>query len=219
MIEHLIFDLDGTLTDPREGITQSYIHALEQLGYQPPPAAALERYIGPPNREVFRELLGRADGAEIERAVALYREHFSTLGIFQNVLYPGIGELLLRFVQMGLGCWVCTSKPGVYATRIIEHFALSQHFRAIYGCELDGTRADKAELLAYLLERESIAPGQALMIGDRLHDVLAARANGVRSIGVLYGFGDRTELERAGADALCAKLDELPAVVAQLTGD
>jgi phosphoglycolate phosphatase len=215
-ITHLIFDLDGTLTDPREGITRCYIHALRELGREAPPPTALERYIGPPTREVLSDLLGTLDKDEIERAVSIYRQRFSTLGLFENVPYPGIGEALRHFGQTGLECWVCTSKPGVYATRILVHFELSGYFRAIYGCELDGTRADKADLLAYLLARESISADQALMIGDRMHDVRAARSNGLRSIGVLYGFGDRAELQAAGADALCASPTELPTIVARI---
>jgi phosphoglycolate phosphatase len=212
-LTHLIFDLDGTLTDPREGITRSYIHALEMLGHVAPPAASLERFIGPPTREVLRELLGTDDHDAIERGVSIYRERFSTVGLYENALYPEIEAVLRELAAVGFTCWVCTSKPRVYAAQIIEHFGLTQYFRAVYGCELDGTRADKADLLAYLLERESIDPAAAVMIGDRLHDVRAARENGLRSIGVLYGFGDRAELEAAGAHALCVKLRELPQII------
>jgi len=216
LTRHLIFDLDGTLTDPREGITRSYAHALEVLGYAAPKLSDLTRFIGPPAREVLAELLGTQDSARIEQAMALYRERFGEVGLFENEPYAGMNELLTGLALRGHTLWVCTSKPTVYARRIAEHFGFTRSLRAVYGCELDGTRADKAELLAYLLEREEIPAANAVMIGDRLHDIRAARMCGVRSIGVLYGFGSREELAHAGADQLCATVAELAGVIARL---
>jgi phosphoglycolate phosphatase len=216
LTEHVIFDLDGTLTDPREGITRSYAHALEVLGYPVPPLAELTRFIGPPTREVVGELLGTADSELIERAVTIYRERFGRVGLYENEVYAGMNQLLAQLAARGHSLWICTSKPSVYAQPIAQHFGFTRSLRAVYGCELDGTRADKAELLAYLLEHEAIAPERAVMIGDRMHDIRAARVCGIRSIGVLYGFGSRQELSDAGADWLCDAVSDLAALIAQL---
>jgi phosphoglycolate phosphatase len=214
---HLVFDLDGTLTDPREGITRSYIHALEQLGLTAPTAKELEKYIGPSVREVLAELLATADSARIEHAVALYRERFGTVGLFENFPYPEVHATLRALTEAGFVLWVCTSKPRIYAHRILEHLDLARYFRGVYGCELDGALSDKAELLAHLFEREAIPPTSAIMIGDRKHDVRAARLNGTHCIGVLYGFGDASELFEAGAVATCRQFRDLPSVIAALT--
>jgi phosphoglycolate phosphatase len=217
-VKYLLLDLDGTLTDSREGITRCYMHALHAMGRVPPSASELERFIGPPTRVVLRELLGTDDDAEIERGVRIYRERFSSVGLFENALYPGILEALTELRSRGYTLFVCTSKPQVYAVRILEHFRADHYFQHIYGSELDGTRSEKAEVIAYALERENIAPEAAVMIGDRRHDVHGAHANRVRAIGVLYGFGTAEELRQAGADALCASVAQLPEVVAQLAG-
>ena len=213
---HLVFDLDGTLTDPRLGITRCYAYALEQLGLPAPRLPELERHIGPPLRAVFAELLATAEVERIERGVTLYRERFATIGLFENAPYPEIHATLAELRERGHALWVCTSKPLVYAERILEHFALAEYFRGVYGDELRGAFADKARLLAHLLEREAIPAARAIMIGDRMHDARAARSNGARSIGVLYGFGDEPELTAAGVDALCAQVRDLPSVIAQL---
>jgi phosphoglycolate phosphatase len=214
--KHLLIDLDGTLTDSREGIARCYMHALREMGREPPSAAELERFIGPPTRVVMSELLGTHDAELIERGVRIYRERFSTIGLFENALYPGILDALAELRSRSFRLFVCTSKPEVNAVKILEHFRADQLFQHIYGCELDGTRSEKAEVIAYALEHEHIAPETAIMIGDRHHDINGAHANGVRAIGVLYGFGSAEELRQAGADALCASVAELPEVVARL---
>lgn len=216
-LQHVIFDLDGTLTDPREGITRCWAHAVRALGREPPPLAAMERYIGPPTREVAGDLLGSDDPELIERMVTIYRERFATVGLFENAAFPGISSLLARLHAECRTLWVCTSKPEVYAVRIIDHFELTRFFQHVYGCELDGTRGHKVELLTYLLERERISPQTAVMIGDREHDVRAARHTGVHSIGVLYGFGSRDELERAGAERICASVEDVAASIASFS--
>lgn len=213
---HIIFDLDGTLTDPREGITRCFLHVLERLRLPMQPQRELERFIGPPLRDAISELIGDRDAAQVENATTIYRERFGTTGLFENFPYPGIGEALAGQRERGHTLWVCTSKAGVYAKRILEHFELSAFFSEIYGCELDGTFSDKAELLAHILGRHAIDPARAIMVGDRMHDVRAARANGLRSIGVLYGFGDEAELREAGADALCSDVADLGNVIVRL---
>jgi phosphoglycolate phosphatase len=213
----VIFDLDGTLTDPREGIARSYMHALSRLGLVAPPAHELARHIGPPLREVFGLLLQTDDAARIEHGVTLYREHFATVGLFENQPYQGIHAALAQLRAAGHHLFVCTSKAQVYAERIIVHFDFAPHFARVYGPGLDGNPSDKADLLALLLERESVDPARAVMVGDRKHDMHAARKNNMRGLGVLYGFGDTSELNAAGAADICEQVaDILPAITRML---
>jgi len=206
---NVFFDLDGTLTNPGAGISRCIVHALEALGCVPPPAAALRDWIGPPLADSFRSWLGGADESLVREAVALYRERFEDLGMFENEVYVGIPESLDELRDRGFRLWVVTSKPTVYADRIVRHFDLARCFEGIHGSELDGTRSGKGELLAHVLAVEGIAPATAVMIGDRSHDVRGARENGVRAIGVLWGYGARAELVAAGADALLRSPIEL----------
>jgi phosphoglycolate phosphatase len=212
----LLFDLDGTLTDPRPGIVGSMRHALESLRRACPPDDVLASYIGPPLRGTFAALLDTADRTRVEEAMRLYRERYGTLGLFENEVYPGIAAMLDEAQGAGSTCFVATAKPAVYAARIVEYFALARHFAGVYGPELDGRLDDKAELLAHLLKTERIAAESCVMIGDRANDVLAATTNGIRAIGVLWGYGTERELRDAGADRLCAAPAELVACVSGL---
>ena len=208
----LLFDLDGTLTDPREGITRSIAHALERMGLEPPPLDDLTFAIGPPLRGSFARLLGREDREAVELAVAHYRERFADVGLFENALYPGIVEALAALGHVPL--FVATSKPQVYAERIVRHFGLDAHFVAVHGCELDGTREDKRDLLAHLVAAHGIDPAHAVMIGDRGADMRAGLHHGMRTLGVLWGYGSEAELTEAGAHALC----DSPAALAKALG-
>jgi len=212
----VLFDLDGTLTDPFEGITRCHQHALEQLGVHPVPTQReLARFIGPPLRRTFATLLGdAATAADIERAVAVFRERFSTLGMYENEVYPGVEPMLTELRARGCTLYVATSKVGVYAKRILEHFGLDAFFAGVYGSELDGRLDDKADLLRHLCIERPLRDSDAVMIGDREHDVLAAKRNGLRSIGVTWGYGSVEELTAAGADALCSRpADLVPALL------
>lgn len=211
-LKAILFDLDGTLTDPREGITRSIAYALERMGLAPPPLEQLTFAIGPPLRRSLATLIGDAAPQAVERAIALYRERFADVGLYENAVYDGIGEVLGTLAGRGATLYVATSKPRVYAERIVRHFALEAHFEAIHGCELDGTREDKRDLLAHLLPHHGVAPGEAAMIGDRGADMVAARHHGVRAVGALWGYGTREELTQAGAQSLC----ERPAGLAAL---
>jgi phosphoglycolate phosphatase len=208
---HLLFDLDGTLTDSRPGILASMRSALRALGIDPPPDEALTRFIGPPTHLAFRELLGTQDSAVIDRAVALYRERFARVGMFENSVYPGVREGLQALGKSGFRSWVATSKPRVYAEQIVEHFGLRPFFVRVFGSELNGVRGDKADLIAYLLATEGLPVEGTWMIGDRLHDVVGAHKNALAAAGVLWGYGTRTELESAGADAIFASMADLVA--------
>jgi len=203
----LLFDLDGTLTDNLVGIASSINYALAQLDKPPHPMDELRDCLGPPLRETFSRLLDTTDRAAIEHAIAHYRFRYADVGWSENRVYDGIDGALQALTERGARLYVCTAKPEIYARRILAHFGLDRWMHAIYGADLDGHYDDKAKLMGLLLERESIAAEAAIMIGDRANDSRAARAHGVRSIGVLWGYGSREEL--AAADRLIETPEEL----------
>ena len=198
----IFFDLDGTLTDPKPGITGSIQYALHRLGQPVPSQDELTWCIGPPLRASFVMLLGGEELAD--RAIELYRERFGDVGLFENAVYPDIAQVLAALRTSPRRMFVATSKPHVFAKRIVAHFGLDGHFDHVFGSELDGTRVNKVELLAYALEETGVDPAQAVMIGDRSHDVVGAKKNGIRAVGVTYGYGTAEELTEAGASHLCA---------------
>jgi len=192
----IYFDLDGTLTDPRIGITRCIQYALRELDCDVPEADKLLWCIGPPLLQSFEKLL---DAERAPRALALYRERFADVGLYENEIYAGIRELLPQLRASGYQLQVASSKPQVFVTRILDHFEISRCFDAVFGSELDGTRTDKTELLAHALRQTGHSAAQACMVGDRKHDAIGARNNQLRFIGVLYGYGDAAELSQAGA--------------------
>jgi phosphoglycolate phosphatase len=198
----IYFDLDGTLTDPKLGNTRSVQYALSKLDRTAPPEDELTWCIGPPLRASLKKMLGTDDLAD--RALSLYRERFADIGIFENEVYPGIEDTLTALAGSGRRLFVATSKPSLYAERIIDHFKLRVYFERVFGAELDGRRSDKTELLGYALETTRVDPSQAIMIGDRSHDMIGARNNGMTAVGVLYGYGNEEELLDAGAHHICA---------------
>ena len=201
------FDLDGTLTDPKPGITGCIQYALDRLGFPVPHQDELVWCIGPPLHASLKKFVGTDELAD--RALELYRERFRDVGLYENRLYDGIGKTLSEVASGGRRLFVATSKPKIYADRIIDHFGLRHHFAHVFGSELDGTRTDKADLLAYALVETGMDRSRAIMIGDRSHDMVGARKNGMKAIGVLYGYGSLTELTEAGAHHLCAAHPEV----------
>jgi phosphoglycolate phosphatase len=212
----VLFDLDGTLTDPFIGITSSIQHALRQMGHEPPASEELRRYIGPPLQANFMEMLG--DEALAAQAVGFYRERYGDVGKFENELIPGITDVLQTMTNAGYTLFVATSKLETYSIDIIDHFGLSPFFRRVYGSALDGSRADKGELIRHIVRTEGLDPQQTVMIGDRLHDAHGAARNDIRAVGVLWGFGDRAELEGAGAARIAASPAELLDIVGAMIG-
>src|SRR5262245_55715421 len=200
-MDAIFFDLDGTLTDPKTGITRSIQYALQKLDLPVPSQDELTWCIGPPLRASFVTMLGEA---RADLAVSLYRERFADVGLYENKVYPDIEHVLAALKQSHGRLFVATSKARVFADRIIDHFLLRDYFEHVFGAELDGTRADKGDLLAYALENAGVDPRRALMIGDRSHDIIGAKKNGMNSIGVLYGYGSEQELIEAGASHICA---------------
>ena len=199
--KNLLFDLDGTLTDPYEGISRSVISALAAFGIPEPDRAALSAFIGPPLIDSFMEFYGFSR-ADAERAVKIYRAYFSDKGLFENEVYPGIPEALETLKRAGKKLYVATAKPEVFAGRILDRFGLSPFFEGLTGATLDGSRSRKDEVIRCALDAFSLPPADSVMIGDRKHDILGAKAHGLFSVGVLYGYGSRAELEAAGADRL-----------------
>ncbi len=212
----VLFDLDGTLTDPREGITRSIAHALQRMGIEPPPLEELVFAIGPPLRASLARLIGTDSPSAVEQAIAHYRERFADVGLFENRPYDGVEAALGELAARGARLMVATSKPEVYARRIVEHFALHTHFEAVHGCELDGTREDKRELIAHMIPRRGVDPSRAVMVGDRGADMRAARHHGLAALGALWGYGSREELLEHGASALCASPGGIAAAVERL---
>ena len=210
----VVFDLDGTLTDNYPGISRSIAHALAAMGIEPPATEVLRRCVGPPLRRTFASLLDTSEPAVIEHAIALYRERYGDIGWRENEVYDGIEETLAS-LSAAMPTYVCTSKPEVFAQRIVMLFGLSPYVRRVYGADLDGALDDKVKLFAHAARCEGFDPESAILIGDRSHDVRAARMNGARAIGVLWGYGSQEEL--ADAHAIAASPAELDAVIAKLS--
>lgn len=209
----LFLDLDGTLTDPSDGITRCIQHAMEKLGRPYPPKAELVQYIGPPLRWTFPRLLGSSEEELIESAVRCFRERFADVGLFENEVYAGVLELLEALAGGGFAMYVVTSKPKVYADRIIDRFGFRRFFREVWGPDLNGRFDEKQELIGFLLRELSLDPRRTVMIGDRATDIESGQAHDTRTIGVTYGFGSEAELTAAAPDHICHRPAEIdPAV-------
>ncbi|MCM1368438.1 MAG: HAD family hydrolase [Roseburia sp.] len=212
MFENVLFDLDGTLSDPFEGISNSIVYALNKFGIEVPDKSVLKPFIGPPLFESFSRFYGFSE-ADAVRAVGYYREYYGEKGIYENRLYDGIADVLAELKSSGKKLIVATSKPEVFSVKIIEYFALDKYFEFTAGATFDKTRIEKADVIKYALDRGGIAASSAVMVGDRKHDISGAKSNGLKSIGVLYGFGDREELETAGADCIVKSPRDILSVV------
>ena len=211
---NVLFDLDGTLTDPFVGITRSLDHALVKLGRVSPAPDELRWCIGPPLKTSFAVLLDTTDPALLDAAVEHYRERYTAVGKFENLLIDGIPDILAELGASGVSMWVATSKLEISAVEIVDHFGLSAHFRAVHGAKSDGRHAAKDDLVGHILTTEGISPDRTVMVGDRSHDVLAAAAHGVATVGVAWGYGAPGELEAAGAAAIAESTSQIPALIA-----
>jgi phosphoglycolate phosphatase len=210
----LFFDLDGTLSDPKEGMTRSFQHAMKSLGRLSPSASELTQFIGPPLRWTMTRLLSSDDPELIEQGVRYYRQYFGDRGLFENAVYEGIPPLLEALQSEGFPLYVVTSKPTAFAERIIRHFGLDHHFLRVFGPEFDGHFDDKADLLAHVLRTLAADPARTIMIGDRATDMLAGKRNGTRTIAVTYGFAAPGELTATSPDRMCSNPAEIqPAVL------
>jgi phosphoglycolate phosphatase len=211
-----LLDLDGTLTDSKVGITRSVQYALHRAGVDVADLETLTPYIGPPLQDSFVALAGFSETDAI-RAVASYREYFAQTGIFENAVYPGIPECLEALQAQGWRLAVATSKPTVFAERILDHFSLLTHFQAVVGAGLDGGRRHKHEVIAAVLSDLGVAADErCIMVGDREHDVIGAKTVGLPSVGVTWGYGSVQELSEAGADVLVHAVADLPEAMERL---
>ena len=207
----ILFDLDGTLTDSFDGITKSIQYALKELGREIPEAEKLRWCIGPPLQESFLTLLDTNNRSEAEEALALYRSRYGEAGLFENKLYSGILESLEALRELGHDLSVATSKPEVFAVRIIEHFGLREFFSHVDGSQLDGRRTDKSDLIRHILDRDGLT--EAIMVGDREHDIIGGTANGLATVGVLWGNGTKEELQAARARVLVEHPREISSAI------
>lgn len=206
---HILFDLDGTLTDPKVGITKCIESALGRLNCLIP--KDLDWCIGPPLQDSFLEII--QDESKVDLAITYYRERFAKVGMFENEIYQGIEECLDHLVKSGHKLYLATSKPLVYAKEILKYFNLQAYFKGQYGSELDGTRKDKSELIHFILKQEGINPKEALMIGDRKFDIIGAKNNGLASMGVTYGYGTLLELENEKPWAIVHSPQEIVSIL------
>ncbi|ENW93528.1 HAD-IA family hydrolase [Acinetobacter sp. NIPH 298] len=208
-IKNILIDLDGTLTDPKTGIHGSIRYALEKLNQPLANDVDLDWTIGPPLKTSLAKLLDTQDDDLAEQALAAYRERFSVTGLFENEVYPTVEVTLRQLQAQGYRLFLATAKPTVYAKQILVHFQLDQYFTGIYGSELTGERTNKADLIAYILEKEQLNAQQCIMVGDRQYDVIGARANQIETIAVNYGYGTVEELAQAQPVTQIAQFNEL----------
>ena len=213
-MKYFLFDLDGTLTDPKEGITKSVQYALHRFGIE----RSLEElvcFIGPPLKEQFMAYAGFTR-EQAERAVEVYRERFAPIGVFENRAYDGAAELLRSLKDTGKTVALATSKPQIFADQIVKKYGLAPYFDLVLGSELDGTRTDKAQVIAEVMGRLGANPDETVMIGDRKHDIIGAKTNGIKSVGVSFGYAAEGELGAAGADYIVNDIVELRTLLASL---
>ena len=212
--KYIFFDLDGTLTDPQEGITNCVKYALESFGIDETNYSNLMRFIGPPLVYSFSEYYG-FDEEKSLKAVAKYRERFATVGLFENKVYDGIYDILQKLTDSGHVLALATSKPKVFADRIMAKYRLRPYFKIICGSELDGTRNDKNEVIEYAIAKLGCDREKVIMVGDRKHDIIGAKKCNIASCGVRFGYAEENELEEAGADFIAETLDDLLPILMQ----
>ncbi len=217
MIKYIFFDLDGTLTDPKEGITNSVAYSLEYFGIYTKNKDNLCKFIGPPLKQSYERFYG-FDSDKADLAVEKYREYFGPKGLYENKVYDGIPELLQSLVNKGYKLVLATSKPRVYAVKILKHFDLYKYFDFVSGSELDGRRTDKSEVIKYAIDSLNVSNDEVIMIGDREHDMIGAVKNNVKSIGVLWGYGNEDELKSAGADVIVSNVVYIDKLIKQTRG-
>ncbi len=212
--KYIFFDLDGTITDPKEGITSCVKYSLESFGITETDDAKLMRFIGPPLIWSFSEYYG-FDEEKALKAVDKYRERFSKIGLFENRVYDGVYDMLQTLTDNGHILVLATSKPKVFADRIMAKYRLRPYFKLICGSELDGTRNDKNEVIEYAIEKLGCRRESVIMVGDRKHDIIGAKKCSVASCGVRFGYSEDGELEKAGADYIADNFEELLCILMQ----
>ncbi len=217
VIKNILIDLDGTLTDPKVGITTSARYGLEKIGHPIAEDLNIDWIIGPPLKASLAKLLN-VDVSDVlaDQALQGYRERFAVTGLYENKVYVGVAETLAQLTQQGFHLYVATAKPTVYARQILEHFDLAQYFKVIYGSELNGERTNKGDLIEYILQQEQLHAAECVMVGDREYDILGARRNQIQGVAVSYGYGSREEIQHAAPAKIIHTFSDLPNMVAVL---
>jgi len=200
MIENILFDLDGTLTDSKIGIIRSIQFSLEHFNVTVPDENLLTWCIGPPLKDSFSQILKTTDSSILDKALFRYRKRYAKTGIFENRVYPGVASSLRKIHQSELRMFLATAKPQIFAKQILDHFNLSHFFTTIYGSELDGRLTDKSELISHILETERLDPRVSLIVGDRIHDLAGGKENDLMTAAATYGYGSREEIDSAAPD-------------------
>ncbi|MDU2671645.1 MAG: HAD family hydrolase [Clostridium sp.] len=214
--KYILFDLDGTVTDPMIGITKSVRYALNKFGIEVEDLNTLCKFIGPPLKDSFMNFYNFSEGDAL-KAITYYREYFSTNGLYENTVYENFEDMLIALKNDGKSLIIATSKPTVFAEKILEHFNLKKYFDFISGSNLDNTRTKKSDVISYALEQQMINNmSEIIMIGDREHDIIGAKALNIESIGVLHGYGSYDELSSSGADYIVKDVSELKSLLSTL---
>ena len=211
---NILFDLDGTLTDPKEGITNSVKYALEKFGIIETDTEKLTPFIGPPLKESFEKFYNFSEEESLN-AVGFYREYFSETGILENMIFPEVPGLLKWLEDSDCRIILATSKPTVFAEKILVNYNIIQYFQDVVGSNFDGTMSNKTEMIRYIFKKPWLEKEKTVMIGDRRHDIIGAVNNGIDSIGVLFGYGSREELKEAGALYVVKDIEELKKILGQ----
>jgi phosphoglycolate phosphatase len=206
---NILFDLDGTLTDPGKGITRCIQYALQQLGETVPLSDQLTWCVGPPLRASFSKLLNTTDEPILDLALVHYRKRFSEKGMFENLLYPDVVSGLGGLREAGFSLFLATSKPRVFARQIVDHFHLTPFFLRVYGSELAGRLSDKGALISHILHREDLDPTATMMVGDRVYDIQGGKENKIMTAAVSYGYGTRDEIDTAEPDLVFETITDL----------
>ena len=209
----LLFDLDGTISDPKEGITKSVQYALQKMGINEPDLEKLTPFIGPPLQVSFKEFYGFSND-QTDQAITFYRERFKEKGMFENKLYEGIPALLAKLKDDGYRLAIATSKLTIFSEEILRYFKIHHYFEVIVGSNLDGSRSAKEDVISYLLDYyNDYVRADVVMIGDRKYDIIGAQINDIESIGVTYGYGSKEELTAAKATHIVDSIDELLEII------
>lgn len=213
MYDVILFDLDGTLTDSGLGITNSAAYSLKKYGIEIADRSELYKFIGPPLHESYEKYYGFSP-EEAKKAVEYYREYYRDKGIFENIVYEGMEELLKAIFNSGKTMIVATSKPEEFAKKILEYFDIAKYFSCIAGAKMDGTRTKKDEVILYALKKGKVSDlSKVLMIGDREHDMIGAQKVGIDSLGVLFGYGNYEELKNAGATYIAETVKDIYPII------
>jgi len=205
---NILFDLDGTLTDPKEGIINSVKFALAKMGVNESEVGDLMKFIGPPLHVSFRDFCGFSF-PDADKAVQYFREYFTDKGINENRIFPGVVELLKSLKSRNMRIVLATSKPTVHANAVLDNFGITEYFQYVKGSNLNGTESGKTEIISHIIEKFKLEKNKTIMIGDRFYDIIGAKENGIDSIGVTFGYGSETELKEAGATYICKSVKEI----------